>query len=70
MSGQGCLIDGCTFRVYAPAGTGSLCKEHFLSFVTWRRRKGPGMFHKYGVLRMEERDAILAEWRKTLKVEG
>jgi hypothetical protein len=69
MSEQGCLIDGCTARVYAPAGTGSLCKEHFVNFVTWRRRKGPGMFHKYAAMTMEERDAVTTEWRKTVKVE-
>lgn len=69
MSNQTCLVKGCTLRVYAPAGTGSLCKEHFLSFVTWRRRKGPAMFHKYGALSMEERNTIVAEWAKTVSVE-
>lgn len=69
MSNQTCSIGGCTFRVYAPAGTGSLCKEHFLSFVTWRRRKGPTMFRKYGAMSMEERDTVLAEWHKTLQAE-
>ncbi|MBI4401754.1 MAG: hypothetical protein HY581_08995 [Nitrospirae bacterium] len=68
MSDQVCLIQGCTARVYAPAGTGALCKEHFLNFVTWRRRKGPGMFHKYGAMTMEERDAIAAEWSQTVKL--
>jgi len=68
MSEQACLIDGCKARGYAPAGTGSLCKEHFLDFVKWRRRKGPGMFHKYGAMTMEERDAVAAEWRKTVTV--
>lgn len=66
MSEQACLIDGCKARGYAPAGTGSLCKEHFLDFVKWRRRKGPGMFHKYGAMTMEERDSVMAEWRKTV----
>ncbi|HKW86557.1 MAG TPA: hypothetical protein VJM82_05780 [Nitrospiraceae bacterium] len=65
---QTCLIDGCKARGYAPAGTGSLCKEHFLDFVKWRRRKGPGMFHKYGAMTMEERDSVMAEWRKTVTV--
>lgn len=69
MNNQTCLIGGCTFRVYAPAGTGALCKEHFLSFVTWRRRKGPTMFHKYGAMTMEERDAIILEWGNTVKAE-
>jgi len=69
MSEQACLIDGCKARGYAPAGTGSLCKEHFLDFVKWRRRKGPGMFHKYGAMTMEERDSVMTEWRKTVQVE-
>jgi hypothetical protein len=66
MATSSCLIHGCTVKAYAPAGTGALCKAHFLSFVTWRRRKGPGMFYKYGALPMEERDAVLAEWQKTV----
>jgi len=69
MSEQACLIDGCKTRGYAPAGTGSLCKEHFLDFVKWRRRKGPRMFQKYGAMTMEERDSVMAEWRKTVTVE-
>jgi hypothetical protein len=69
MSNQTCLIGGCTIRVYAPAGTGSLCKEHFLNFVTWRRKKGPAMFRKYGAMPMEERDTVVAEWEKALKAE-
>lgn len=69
MGNETCSIRGCTFRVYAPAGTGHLCKEHFLSFVTWRRRKGPVMFHKYAAMTMEERDAVLTEWGKTLAAE-
>lgn len=68
MSEQACLIDGCKARGYAPAGTGSLCKEHFLDFVKWRRRKGSGMFHKYGAMKMEERDSVMAEWRKTVSI--
>src|SRR5688572_17079832 len=47
MSGQSCLIEGCQARVYAPAGTQSVCKDHFLGFLTWRRRRGPQMFRKY-----------------------
>jgi len=66
MSEQACLIDGCKARGYAPAGTGSLCKEDFLYFVKWRRRKGSGMFHKYGAMTMDERDSVMVEWRKTV----
>jgi hypothetical protein len=69
MSDQTCLIAGCTSRVYAPAGTGSLCKQHFLSFVMWRRRKGPTMFSKYGAMPMEERDTVVQEWAQTVKLE-
>lgn len=69
MSEQGCMVEGCTARVYAPAGTGSLCKDHFVKFVTWRRKKGPGMFHKYAAMTMEERDPLVAEWLKTVTVE-
>ena len=29
------LIKGCQARVYAPAGTHSICREHFLSYLTW-----------------------------------
>jgi hypothetical protein len=66
MNDHTCLVRGCTFRIYAPAGTASLCKEHFLNFVTWRRRKGPQMFHKYGAMPTSERDIIVAEWMKSL----
>ncbi len=69
MSEQSCLTQGCTNRVYAPAGTGSLCKEHFLNFLTWRRRKGKGMFQKYAAMTMDERDAVVLEWGKTVKVD-
>jgi hypothetical protein len=69
MATDTCSIRECTFHVYAPAGTGHLCKEHFLSFVTWRRRKGPAMFHKYAAMTMEERNAVLTEWGKTLAAE-
>jgi hypothetical protein len=55
--------------VYAPAGTGSLCKPHFLEYVKWRRRKGPQMFRTYGAMTMEQRDTVVAEWSKTVKVE-
>lgn len=66
MSGQRCLIEGCQAKVYAPAGTQSVCKDHFLSFLTWRRRRGPQMFRKYADMTMEERDQIAAEWRQTV----
>ena len=49
-----CLIQGCQAKVYAPAGTRSVCREHFLSYLTWRRRKGPQMFMKYAGMTMEE----------------
>ncbi|GMV50658.1 hypothetical protein FBQ96_08990 [Nitrospirales bacterium NOB] len=66
MSGQGCLIGGCQGKVYAPAGTQSICKDHFLNFLTWRRRRGPQMFRKYAAMTMEERDQVAAEWQQTL----
>ena len=34
----------------------SVCRPHFLSHLTWRRRKGPQMFMKYAGMTMEERD--------------
>jgi hypothetical protein len=52
-----CMIHGCQAKVYAPAGTHSICRAHFLSYLTWRRRKGPQMFMKY------------AEWANTIRVE-
>lgn len=64
-----CLITGCKARVYAPAGTHSICREHFLSYLTWRRRKGPQMFLTYAGMTMEERDTIVAEWVSTIRVE-
>ncbi len=51
-----CLIKSCQARVYVPAGTHSICREHFLNYLTWRRRKGPQMFMKYAGMTMEERD--------------
>jgi hypothetical protein len=63
-----CLIQGCQAKVYAPAGTQAVCKEHFLSFLTWRRRKGPQMFTHYAGLTMEQRDSITAEWSKTVSI--
>lgn len=68
MNELNCLIQGCQAKVYAPAGTQSVCKEHFLSFLTWRRRKGPQMFTHYAGLTMEQRDSIAAEWAKTVSI--
>jgi hypothetical protein len=62
-------VANCTVRAYAPAGTNALCKDHFLNFVAWRRKKGAAMFHKYAAMTMEERDAVMTEWSKTLVVE-
>jgi hypothetical protein len=64
-----CMIKGCQARVYAPAGTHSICREHFLNYLTWRRRKGPQMFMKYAGMTMEERDPLVAEWANTIRVE-
>ena len=63
-----CMIQGCQAKVYSPAGTQHVCKEHFLSFLTWRRRKGHQMFVHYAGLAMEQRDPIAAEWSKTVTV--
>ncbi len=67
MSQHTCLIGGCTQPVYAPAGTHSLCKEHFLNFSNWRKKKG-GMplFKKYSSMSMEERDPLVDEWAQTV----
>lgn len=63
MNPESCLVGGCTETVYAPAGTQSLCKEHFLQFLTWRKKKGGlGMFKKYSAMTMDERDSIVEEW--------
>lgn len=64
-----CLIKGCQARVYAPAGTHSICREHFLNYLTWRRRKGPQMFMRYAGMTMEERDPYVAEWANTIRIE-
>lgn len=69
MNEQGCMIGGCQAKIYAPAGTQSVCKEHFMSFLNWRRRRGPQMFVKYAGMTMDQRDAIAAEWQKTVRVE-
>jgi hypothetical protein len=69
MSQEGCLIGGCTNTIYAPAGTGSLCKDHFIDFVKWRRKKGGmAMFRKYSGMNMQERDTIVQDWGKTVVV--
>ena len=64
-----CSVPNCLERTYAPAGTRSVCKEHFLSFLTWRRRRGTQMFHTYAGMTMEERDTIVAEWVKTIRTD-
>jgi hypothetical protein len=66
MNAESCLVGGCTETPYAPAGTQSLCKEHFLQFLTWRKKKGGlGMFKKYSAMTMDERDSIVEEWGHT-----
>jgi hypothetical protein len=66
MNAESCLVGGCTETLYAPAGTQSLCKEHFLQFLTWRKKKGGlGMFKKYSAMTMDERDSIVEEWGHT-----
>ena len=67
MTTETCLIGGCTEPIYGPAGTRSLCKEHFLQFMGWRKKKGGlGMFKKYSAQTMEERDETVEEWAKTV----
>ncbi|MDR4487720.1 MAG: hypothetical protein R3B83_09390 [Nitrospirales bacterium] len=67
MNTESCLIGGCTEPLYAPAGTGSLCKEHFIHFVNWRKKKGGlGMFKKYSAQTMEERDTLVEEWANSV----
>ena len=67
MTTESCLIGGCGEPVYAPAGTQSICKEHFLQFLMWRKKKGGlGMFKKYGAMTMDERDTIVHEWANTI----
>jgi hypothetical protein len=68
MNDLSCMIQGCQGKVYAPAGTQNVCKEHFLHFLTWRRRKGQKMFTLYAGMSMEQRDPIAAEWAKTVSV--
>jgi len=66
MKAEPCLVGGCTEPLYAPAGTQSLCKGHFLQFLTWRKKKGGlAMFKKYSSMTMEERDSIVQEWGET-----
>jgi hypothetical protein len=69
MNEQACFIGGCTQILYAPTGTRGLCKEHFLNFVKWRRRKGGiPLFRKYGAMTMQERDPTVDEWAQTVTV--
>jgi hypothetical protein len=39
-----------------------------LSYLTWRRRKGPQMFMKYAGMTMEKRDPFVAEWANTITI--
>jgi len=67
MATESCLIDECPDALYAPAGTRSLCKEHFLQFLMWRKKKGGlGMFKKYSSMPMDARDTIVEEWTSTV----
>lgn len=62
-----CMIEGCANQGYAPAGTGTVCKDHFTDFVKWRRKKGgKNMFRQYSGMTMPERDLIVEAWHKTL----
>ena len=69
MLDSSCCVPNCLAKPYAPAGTKSICKDHFLSFLTWRRWRGPQMFHAYAGMAMEDRDTIAAEWMKTIRVD-
>lgn len=64
-----CCVPNCQAGPYAPAGTQSVCKDHFLSFLTWRRRRGQQMFMKYAAMSMPERDTVAAEWVKTIRID-
>ncbi len=67
MATESCLIDECPDALYAPAGTRSLCKDHFLQFLMWRKKKGGlGMFRKYSSMPMDARDTIVQEWTSTV----
>ena len=69
MNARTCMIEGCTNQGYAPAGTGTVCKDHFADFVNWRRKKGgKGIFRKYNGMTMVERDAIVGKWYATLAI--
>ena len=69
MQGSHCRVPNCQAKPYAPAGTESVCRNHFLQFLTWRRRRGPQMFLRYAGMTMEERDTIAAEWIKTIRID-
>ena len=67
MNNETCLIGGCTEPLYAPAGTRSVCKDHFLQFLAWRKKKGGlSMFKRYSAQPMEERDATVEEWENSV----
>jgi len=69
MQDTNCRVPNCQAKPYAPAGTESVCRDHFLQFLSWRRRRGPQMFHKYAGMTMAERDTIAAEWIKTIRID-
>ncbi len=66
MSTEPCVIEGCTDNSYAPAGTHSICKEHFLQFLAWRKKKGGlSFFKKYSAMNMEDRNGVVQEWTES-----
>ncbi|MDH5666694.1 MAG: hypothetical protein OEY86_01610 [Nitrospira sp.] len=69
MQDTNCRVPNCQAKPYAPAGTQSVCRNHFLQFLTWRRRRGTQMFHKYAGMPMSDRDIVVAEWIKTIRIE-
>jgi len=69
MHDMSCLVPNCQAKPYAPAGTQSVCRNHFLQFLTWRRRRGPKMFLTYAGMAMNERDIVAAEWIKTIRID-
>jgi hypothetical protein len=69
MQDTNCRVPNCQAKPYAPAGTESVCRDHFLQFLTWRRRRGPQMFLRYAGMTMEERDTVATEWIKTIRID-
>lgn len=68
MSSEKCLIHNCQGKFYSPTGTLATCKEHFLDFLKWRRRKGGQMFKRYAAMNMGERDEVANEWKETIQL--